>query len=233
MLTIEHLNTGYEKKQVLHNVSLKIEKDDLALLIGSNGSGKSTLLKSIYGICKVWEGKIFFEGENITNAKPKELLKKGILYIPQKNNLFEQLTVKENLEISGMALQNNTFFKQRLEFVNTNFPILAKHHKTHPMKMSGGERQQLVLAMAFLHQPKLLLIDEPYTGLAPQSVYQINKELQKLNKDFGVTILMVEHRIKEALQISNHLIALKLGKTVEDSKEVANFALSDFNKILI
>lgn len=233
MLKIENLNTGYDKKQVLYNVSLEIEKGSLALLIGSNGSGKSTLLKSVYGICKVWSGKIFFEGEEITNAKPSELLKKGMLYIPQKNNLFEQLTVKENLEISGMALKENALLKKRLQLVYEHFPVLATHHKTHPMKMSGGERQQLVLAMAFLHQPKLLLIDEPYTGLAPQSMHLISTELQKLNKDFGVTILMVEHRIKEALQIADHLIALKLGALAEDTKEMTKFTGDFLNKILI
>lgn len=233
MLKIEHLNSGYDKKQVLYDISLEIQQGDIALLIGSNGSGKSTLLKAIYGLCKVWSGNVLFNDENITNSETSSLLKKGIMYISQKNNVFEQLTVKENLEISGLALENKVLFQERLEIVLTQFQILKPFLKQHPMKMSGGERQQLVLAMALIHQPKLLLIDEPYTGLSGKTIDETTKILTELNQNYDVTILMVEHRIKEAKSISNQAIGLKLGKILYDSKEMSKFDQKIIHNILI
>ncbi len=196
MLRLEHINTGYDKRQVLFDVSLEVNRGDVALLVGSNGSGKSTLLKTVYGQCRVWSGKVFFEGEDITNLPPHKLLRKGIVYAPQKNNVFEQLTVKENLEISGLTLKGRGLFKERYAQVLEQFQVLKPFLKAFPMKMSGGERQQLVLAMALMHQPKLLMIDEPFTGLSPQGIMLISNALIQLRDIFSVTILMVEHRVK-------------------------------------
>lgn len=233
MLRIENLNTGYGKKQVLYEVSFEVQAGDIALIIGSNGSGKSTLLKSIFGINPVWSGKVFFDHQDITNHASHSLLKKGLMYIPQKNNLFEQLTVKENLEISGIALNSNPLFKQRLEWVSNYFPVITSHCKMYPMKMSGGERQQLVLAMAMIHQPKLLMIDEPFTGLSPAVINGIRTHLKHLNHDFDVTVIMVEHRIKEAMAFANKIIGIKLGKLVADSYDIIKFSPERINSILI
>lgn len=233
MLKIENLNTGYDKKQVLYDVSLEVKQGDIALLIGSNGSGKSTLLKAIYGLCKVWRGNVFFENENITNNQSSSLLKSGLLYVPQKNNLFEQLTVKENLEISGLALNNNQLFKLRLNEISNLFPFLVSNYKMYPMKMSGGERQQLVLAMALIHNPKLLLLDEPFTGLSPNTIELVAGKIHQINKEKNTTILMIEHRIKEALPLANQLLGLKLGKIVENNTNNSNFDDSLLNQILI
>jgi branched-chain amino acid transport system ATP-binding protein len=233
MLKVEHLNSGYGKKQVLFDVSFEIEKGDITLLIGSNGSGKSTLLKTIFGVNKVWSGTVFFEGENITNAKPNILLQKGVMYVPQKNNVFEQLTVKENLEISGLALKSNKLFKDRFAEVIDLFPTLVSFLNQHPMKMSGGERQLLVLAMAMLHQPKLLLLDEPFTGLSPKIIEQIKNIITVINKKTFTTILMVEHRIKEAMPLASNLIGLKLGTIIENVKAPNQFEEESIQKILI
>ena len=233
MLKVEHLDSGYGKKQALFDISFEIKKGTVTLLIGSNGSGKSTLLKTIFGLNEAWNGTVFFEGENLTNAKPNSLLQKGIMYVPQKNNVFEQLTVKENLEISGLGLKSNKLFKDRLVEVLDLFPTLVSFLNQHPMKMSGGERQQLVLAMAMLHQPKLLLLDEPFTGLSPKALEQIKEIITYINKEKGVTILMVEHRIKEALPLVKNLIGLKLGKIVEDIKKVNQFEEESIQRILI
>lgn len=233
MLKIENLNTGYDKKQILFEVSFEIMQGDIALLVGSNGSGKSTLLKSIFGICKVWQGNIIFNNENITNKQSNYLIQKGLMYIPQKNNVFEQLTVKENLEISGLVLNNKTLYKQRYEQLMEDFKMLKPFLDKHPMKMSGGERQQLVLAMAMLHQPKLLLIDEPFTGLSPQAIADISTKIMEVNKYNNTTILMVEHRIKEALSLAKQVLGLKLGKVVQNTAEISNFTNEFFQQILI
>lgn len=233
MLKVEHLDSGYDKKQVLFDVSFEIQKGAITLLIGSNGSGKSTLLKSIFGINKVWTGTVFFEEENITNANSNILLQKGLMYVPQKNNVFEQLTVKENLEISGLALKTDKLFNERYAEVLNLFPTLVTFLQHHPMRMSGGERQQLVLAMAMLHQPKLLLLDEPFTGLSPKAISDIKEMIAYLNKEKGTTILMVEHRIKEALNLASNLIGLKLGRVVENTQLPVQLEEEKIQRILI
>jgi branched-chain amino acid transport system ATP-binding protein len=170
ILTVENLSTGYGKKQVLFNVSLEVNKGDIVLLAGSNGSGKSTLLKAIYGMLPQWDnGRVVFDGENITGKPTAALLKKGLLYIPQKNNLFEELTVKENLEMAGLTLDKKVLWRGIEEALSV-FKTLEPNLKRTPMTLSGGERQLLTLAMATLHQPKMILVDEPFTGLSPQNI---------------------------------------------------------------
>ncbi|MCB9044467.1 MAG: ATP-binding cassette domain-containing protein [Chitinophagales bacterium] len=233
MLRVEKLNTGYDKKQVLFDNSFEISRGEIALLIGSNGSGKSTLLKAIYGITEVWSGKVYFKENEITNTQPSALLQKGICYVPQKNNVFEQLTVKENLEISGLALNNKKLFAERLELVLSKFNTLKEFWNRYPMKMSGGERQQLVLAMAMLHQPQLLLLDEPFTGLSPKAIQRISEQIQAIKQENNTTIIMVEHRIKEALPLANRIIGLKVGNIVQNTTEISIFDDKFFNNILI
>ena len=233
MLRIDNLNTGYEKKQILFDVSFEVKQGDIALLVGSNGSGKSTLLKAIYGLCTVWNGSVFFNNENITNNQSSILLKKGLLYTPQKNNVFEQLTVKENLEISGLALANKVLYRERYQQILENFNSLKPFLDKYPMKMSGGERQQLVLAMAMLHQPKLLLLDEPFTGLSPKAIIEISNKIKQINEVNNTTIIMVEHRITEALTLINQVIGLKLGNIVQNSAKISNFTNEFFQQILI
>lgn len=212
MLRAENISTGYGKKQVLFDVSLEVKQGEIVLLAGSNGSGKSTLLKAIYGMLPQWSnGQIFFDGENITGKPTATLLKIGLLYIPQKNNLFEDLTVKENLEMAGLTLDGSTL-KQRTENALSIFTSLTPHLQRTPMKLSGGERQLLTLAMATLHQPKMILIDEIVNGLSPQNINFVAENLKELNKKTGTTLLLVEHRIKESIRIANRVIGLKLGK---------------------
>jgi branched-chain amino acid transport system ATP-binding protein len=223
MLRLENINTGYDKKQVLFDVSFEVQQGDIALLIGSNGSGKSTLLKAIFGLNKIWSGNIFFENEDITNAPSNTLLKKGLMYIPQKENCFDNLTVKENLEISGIALNDKILFEKRYENILEQFNVLKPLLQQNPMKLSGGERQMLTLAMALIHQPKLLLLDEPFTGLSPQAMNQTIETLKQINKSQNVTLLIVEHRLKEALVLASKLIGLKYGRIELNSEKSHKF----------
>lgn len=220
MLKVENISTGYGKKQVLFDVSFEVSKGEIVLLAGSNGSGKSTLLKAIYGILPLWnsplergKGCVVFDNENTTDKSTSALLKRGLLYIPQKNNLFEDLSVKENLEMAGLTIDKKAL-KLRMENTLSIFTALVPHLYRTPMKLSGGERQLLTLAMAILHQPKMILFDEPFNGLSPQNISFVIENLKILNKKEGITFLIVEHRIKETFAISPRVIALKLGKLV-------------------
>ena len=233
MLKVEHISTGYGKKQVLFDVSFEVKQGEIVLLAGSNGSGKSTLLKAIYGMLPQWNnGQIIFDGENITGKPTAALLKKGLLYIPQKNNLFEDLTVKENLEIAGLTLDQRTL-QQRIENALSIFTALVPHLHRTPMKLSGGEKTLLTLAMATLHQPKMILVDEPLTGLSPQNITFEAENLRELNQKSGITLLVVEHRVKECSTIANRIISLKFGKIFSESEVKENFDISQLNSVFV
>jgi branched-chain amino acid transport system ATP-binding protein len=233
MLKVENISTGYGKKQVLFDVSFEVKQGEIVLLAGSNGSGKSTLLKAIYGMLSQWNnGQIIFNGENITGKPTAALLKKGLLYIPQKNNLFEDLTVKENLEMAGLTLDQRTL-QQEIENALSIFTALEPHLHRTPMKLSGGERQLLTLAMATLHHPKMILVDEPFTGLSPQNITFVVENLRVINQKSGITLLIVEHRVKECLRIANRVIGLKLGKVLSDSAVNGNFDNKELNPVFV
>jgi branched-chain amino acid transport system ATP-binding protein len=233
MLKVQNISTGYGKKQVLFDVSFEVKQGEIVLLAGSNGSGKSTLLKAIYGQLPQWNnGQIFFNGENITGKTTATLLKKGLLYIPQKNNLFEDLTVKENLEMAGLTLDRK-FLLQRIENTLSIYTSLLPHLNRIPMKLSGGERQLLTLAVATLHEPKLILIDEPFTGLSPQNLNLVAANLQKLNNEKEITLLIVEHRVKECLTIANKVIGMKLGKLYTENEVDQSFNIQELNSVFI
>ena len=239
MLLVSNISTGYGKKQVLFDVSIEVSKGEIVLLAGSNGSGKSTLLKAIYGILPLWnsplergKGCVIFDGENITGKPTSALLKKGLLYIPQKNNLFENLTVKENLEMAGLTL-NKKVLQQRKENTLSIFTELVPHLYRTPMKLSGGERQLLTLAMATLHQPKMILIDEPFSGLSPQHITFVSENLKVLNEKDGVTLLIVEHRVKEGLKIANKVIGMKIGKVCSETEVNTTFNINELNSVFV
>lgn len=233
MLKVQNISTGYGKKQVLFDVSFEVKQGEIVLLAGSNGSGKSTLLKAIYGQLPQWNnGQIFFNEENITGKTTATLLKKGLLYIPQKNNLFEDLTVKENLEMAGLTLDRKLLL-QRIEKTLSIFTSLLPHLNRKPMKLSGGERQLLTLAMATLHHPKMILIDEPFTGLSPQNITFIAEILKVLNKKNRITLLIIEHQVKEVISIANKVIGLKLGRVFSEESVKQDFDINLLNKIFV
>lgn len=228
LLSIQNINTGYDKKQVLFDISLEVEKGETILLIGANGSGKSTLLKAIYGILPLWEdekgrGKIIYEGEDITKISSHELIKKGLMYIPQKNELFEDMTVVENLKMSTLFLNNSAETKKRLEDVFEKIPILEMRQKQIVNKLSGGERKKLSLGMVLMNRPKLLLYDEPLAGLSGKNIEDTINHLSSI-KEAGTTLIIVEHRIKELISFADKVIGLKLGYLQKDN-------LNDLEKI--
>ncbi len=228
ILSVEHINSGYGKKQVLFDVTLEIQKEGITLVIGSNGSGKSTLLKLIYGILKPWnrEAKIIFNKEDIKSIKPAQLIKKGMVYIPQQNELFEDLTVIENIEIAGMQTVEKKDLKNRIEEVFEQLMPLKDLTKCECSRLSGGERKQVSMAMALINKPELIIFDEPLAGVSPKNLKNITIQIEKL-KNIGISILLVEHRIKNIFDIADKVIGLKLGKlfskqlnSIEQTKEV-------------
>jgi ABC-type multidrug transport system ATPase subunit len=213
MLELKNISSGYGKKQVLFDVSLEVKPGEVVLLTGGNGSGKSTLLKCIYNLLPLWDGSIWFENERIDQTKPSDLIKKGIVYIPQKDFCFENLTVEENLMIAGTILPKNEL-KAKVEDVLVTTG-LKDFKKRKPFNLSGGEKKILAFAMSLLHNPKLVLFDEPFAGVDypnSQKIMQIFKAL--FFKD-GITFVLVEH--KNTLdELANRIIKLDLGQIKEN-----------------
>ena len=226
LLELKNINTGYENKQVLYNVNLSIEKNKTVLLIGSNGSGKTTLFKVIYGILPTWQkqgnGEIFFNGENITFTRSQDLIKKGLMYIPQTNELFENMTVEQNIEMSLLHLNNKKESKERIKSVFSKIEFLENKKKQIVSSLSGGERKLVTLGMVVVNRPKLVLYDEPLAGLNGNSIITVLKCLE-LMKQNGTTLFIIEHRIKEFFSIADRIIGLKLGRmNKEDLKNLDN-----------
>lgn len=210
MLEIKNLNTGYEKKQVVFDVSLNVSQGEIVSLIGPNGAGKSTILKATCGLIPSWSGEISFENKKLNGNEPPENLKLGISFCPQGNRVFDELSVSENLEIGGYILNKNKA-KERIQKVLEIFPTLKERLKQNAGSLSGGEQQMLAVARALIPEPKLLLLDEPSLGLAPNLVKELFDKFVELNKKLGITILIVEQKVREVLAISNRVYSLKLG----------------------
>ncbi len=210
MLEIKHISSGYGKKQVLYDVSLQVNNGEVVLLTGGNGSGKSTLLKCIYNSLPCWTGEIFFKGEKINGLKSSDLIKKGIVYIPQKDFYFENLTVKENLQISGYTLPKGVL-KERIAEVY-DLTGLTKFRKRKPFNLSGGERKILAFGMGLIHKPKLLLFDEPFAGVDAKNTTTLLRLFKEtiIKPDNGVII--VEHK-DDARQLFTRKVIMELGKT--------------------
>lgn len=223
MLEINDLETGYGKKQVLFGLSLEVARGQVVALIGPNGAGKSTLLKSVCGLIKVWKGEIRFEGSPTNESTPAQNVARGITFAPQGNRVFDELTVMENLEIGGYQLPCKEL-KNRIEEVFQMFPILKDRASQDAGKLSGGEKQMLALARALVPKPKLLMLDEPSLGLSPNLVGKVFKKISEINSETGLSVLIVEQKVRDVLEISKRVYSLKLGKiafsgTPEELKE--------------
>jgi branched-chain amino acid transport system ATP-binding protein len=211
MLKVEHITTGYGKKQVLTDVSFEVAKSDMILLTGGNGSGKSTVLKNIYGLLKPWtpEGQVIFEENDITALPVSEMIQRGIVYMPQKKNVFEDFTVEENL-LTSAAIYPAAEAKKRMEKVFETLPVLKTMRKRTPFHLSGGEKQLLAFGNVLIHTPKLILLDEPFAGVDVSNSEIFMRCIYKLHKN-SVTFIVVEHKRQLMESVVNKVIELELG----------------------
>ena len=211
MLGIKELETGYGKKQVLFGLTLEVRKGEIVALIGPNGAGKSTVLKAVCGLIPVWNGEIRFDDTVINGSTPARNVTRGITFAPQGSRVFADLTVMENLEIGGFQLPRNEL-EIRIMQMFQMFPILEERARQDAGKLSGGEQQMLALARALIPNPKLLMLDEPSLGLSPNLVDSVFRKISEINANTGVTVLIVEQKVREVLDICTRVYSIKLGK---------------------
>lgn len=208
ILTVDNVVSGYGSMEVLHHVSLEVEKGQIVTLLGPNGSGKTTLLRTVFGVITPREGKVYYKGEDVSQVHAEQMPHLGMAYVPQEENIFPNLTIQENLEMGAFIRKDD--WLPRIEEVFELFPDIAGRRKSRAGELSGGMRQMLAIGRALMLNPELLLLDEPSTGLAPVLVEAIFERISELNKQ-GVTILLVEQNA-QALKCAEKAYILEGGE---------------------
>ena len=214
---VDKLNSGYVNSHILFDVDFDAKEKEITVVVGPNGSGKSTLLKSIFGLCTVYSGEISYNGEKITGLAPHQVARKKIAYLPQVNNVFSNLTIKENLIMASYTL-NSKLVSQRIPEIFETFPILKEFEKSKSNTLSGGERQMLAMGMALIRQPNVMLFDEPTASLSPKLANEVLSKIKQLRDDFGITIILVEQNVKRALALGDFVYLFANGKGVFKGK---------------
>jgi branched-chain amino acid transport system ATP-binding protein len=210
LLEIENVHTYYGQIHALKGVSLTVDRGEIVALIGANGAGKSTLLKTTSGLLRPRQGFILFDGEELTQYPPHDIVTKGVVQVPEGRRIFGRLTVAENLEMGAFAISDQKLIKKNLERVFNLFPRLKERYNQVAGTLSGGEQQMLATGRALMANPRVLLMDEPSMGLAPVLVDSIFETIRHLHAE-GTTILLVEQNARMALQVAGRGYVLQSG----------------------
>jgi len=214
LLEVQNIYAGYYTGQdILKGVTLEVHSGEIVCVIGPNGAGKSTVFKAIYGIIPVRSGRVLCDGREITNIPPEQALKTaGITIVPQLRSVFSQMTVHENLELGMYLSKDKARIEERIEYVYDLFPRLAERSKQEAGTMSGGEQRMLEIGRSLMWEPRLVLMDEPSAGLAPIITKQIFAAIQRLNKEIGLTVLMIEQNARQGLSASHRGYVIEVGR---------------------
>jgi branched-chain amino acid transport system ATP-binding protein len=213
MLTVENLNASYGKKQVLFGIDLTLGDRTIAAVIGPNGAGKSTVLRAIFGLVAEREGRILFDGRDLSTSSPAYNIAAGVAFVPQGARVFRSLTVAENLRMGGFTLASKVLAERR-DRVLQAFPMLSERNAQNAGALSGGERQMLAFAMALMLRPRLLLIDEPSIGLAPMLVANIFDNIKSIRDELGTAVLIVEQQARQVLRIADTVFVIRAGQLI-------------------
>lgn len=208
LLTMQSLIGGYGETNILNQVSMTVNDREIVVIVGPNGAGKSTAMKAIFGLLTIRGGSITFDGSDITNWAPNQIVQRGICYVPQVDNIFREMSIHENLEMGAFLRKGD--LSAAFDRVYTLFPDLKARRKTPAGNLSGGQRQMVAMGRALMLDPKLLLLDEPTAGLSPkymEQIFQISRDV----RDTGVAILLVEQHAKQALAFADRAYVLAAG----------------------
>lgn len=225
LLSIDNLNVSYGVIKALRGVSIEVEEGTIVAILGANGGGKTTLLKKISGLIEAESGTVIFNNEDITNLAAEKITQKGIAMSPEGRQIFEKLTVEENLKVGAFTIKKDHINKKsrryllqkNLDRVYKYFPVLEERKAQISKTLSGGEQQMLAIARALMASPKLLILDEPSLGLAPLIVRDIFKIIKEFKKE-GTTILIVEQNALQTLKISDYAYVIQVGKVIIEGK---------------
>ncbi len=214
MLTIRDLHVSYGSINALHGISLEVEKGTIVTLVGANGAGKTTTLRAISGIVPAASGKIEFDGQEIRGMKPHEIVGRGLAQSPEGRMVFANLTVRENLQMGAYLRSDRAGIAKDEDYIFGIFPRLKERMKQTAGTLSGGEQQMLAIGRALMSRPKCLMLDEPSLGIAPILVRTIFEKIVEVNRELGLTILLVEQNANLALEVSHRAYVLETGRII-------------------
>ncbi|MBX7206969.1 MAG: ABC transporter ATP-binding protein [Verrucomicrobiaceae bacterium] len=220
MLEIKNLEVGYGSIKALHGISLKVPEKSIVTLIGANGAGKSTTLRAISGLLRVRGGSVTYDGQDVTNMPAHQVVARGLCHVPEGRMVFANLTVDENLRMGAYLRNDRAGIAEDVEYCFQIFPRLKERIDQPAGTMSGGEQQMLAIARALMSKPRCLMLDEPSLGIAPMLVRAIFEQIVAINKERGITVLLVEQNANLALQVSQYGYVLETGRVLlEDTSE--------------
>lgn len=210
ILEVENIVSGYGDIEILHGVSLSVGEDEIVGIIGPNGAGKSTIFRTIFGLLQLKAGDIRFLGESIVGLKPRDILHRGLAYIPQGRFTFAEMTVQENLEMSLFV--KKTDVAKEIDRIYARFPLLYEKRKAKASELSGGMQQLMEMAGALLLMPRIMMLDEPSLGLAPKINTEIFNRVRTLNEEEGMPFLIIEQNVNALLKVAKRVFVLELGQ---------------------
>ena len=222
ILRLEDVVAGYGRETILRGLSFNVRRGAITTVIGPNGSGKSTAFKASFGMLPVRHGRIFYDGRDVTNHTPRQLIGAGICYVPQGRNIFPELSVLHNLELGGVAAPSGFDLEPRIEAAMDRFPVLRRKARQQASTLSGGEQKMLEIARGLMLEPRLMLIDEPSIGLSPILVEEMFALIRTLNAE-GLAVLLVEQNVMQSLELAGRAYVLENGQVVMagDAKALA------------
>ena len=216
VLDIKNIESFYGPIMAIRGVSLQVQKGQVVTVLGANGAGKSTLLKTISGIMDPEKGQVVFEGREIQGMEPHKVVQQGIVHVPEGREVFPLLTVDENLTLGAYTRTDKAEIEKDRQMVFDYFPILAERRHQEAGTLSGGQQQMLAIGRGLMLRPKIMLLDEPSLGLSPLLVQEIFAILRRLNKDEGVTMMLVEQNARVALELADVGYVMEVGRIVMD-----------------
>jgi branched-chain amino acid transport system ATP-binding protein len=212
MLELENVSAGYGSITALHGISLRVAKGSIVTLVGANGAGKSTTLRAISGLVPVRGGRVVFNGQELTNKRPHQIVARGLAHVPEGRMIFSNLTVMENLQMGAYLRRDSAGIASDQEFVLETFPRLRERTWQQAGTLSGGEQQMLAIGRALMGRPSCLMLDEPSLGIAPLLVKTIFEKIVQVNRELGLTVLLVEQNAHLALEVSHFGYVLETGR---------------------
>lgn len=232
VLETQDIVAGYGDIEILHGVSVAVHEGSLVSIVGPNGAGKSTLLKAILGLARVVSGKILLDSDDVTGQRLEDLVRRGIAYVPQVDDVFESLRVDENLEMGGYLL-NKQQRAERMEEVMEIFPALKNHVRRYVGTMSGGERKMVAVGRALMLAPRVIVFDEPTAGLAPALIRSVLEDQARALADRGKAVLLVEQRAHAALELSDSAYVLVQGQLAYSGSAAEVLAHPEMGEIFL
>jgi branched-chain amino acid transport system ATP-binding protein len=232
ILEVKNIKVRYSGLPVLQGISLAVNAGETVCVVGANGAGKSTLLRAIMGTQRAFEGRIVFSGRDIQQLRTEEIVRLGIVYVPEEKMLFRPLAVEENLMLGAYILSDPRRIQENLDFVYTLFPRLKERRLQPASTLSGGEQQMVAIGRGLMSRPQVLMLDEPSLGLAPKLVDEVLDTVRRL-KEEGMTILLVEQNVREALDLADRGYVIQTGRMVGEGSGKALLANDTFRQAFL